>query len=68
MDADRLHLLAVSPDARNGQPALAAFAAIVVLLMAVGPALYFTWHAIGPVQRRRYKTKFIEDVDHGGGQ
>ena len=36
--------LAVSDDA--GLTAVAAFGAIVVLMAAVGPALYFTWHAV----------------------
>ena len=36
-----------------GIAAVAAFVALVISLAAVGPALYFTWHAFNPVEKER---------------
>lgn len=47
MEDDRL-LVASAYGTASGQAALGAFIAIVVMLTAIGPALYFTWHAVCP--------------------
>ena len=43
-----------------GIAAVAAFATLVILLAAVGPALYFTWHAFNPVEKEHADPPDVE--------
>ncbi len=43
-----------------GIAAVAAFATLVILLAAVGPALYFTWHAFNPVEKEHADPSDVE--------